>query len=371
MAIHASDFVDEPEEEWTPLVPTLNPPFADYDATATFLTPEMFAARWNRTARMHAASEKDGFRLMSREQALQRKFVQANARSAANLIICDVDSSDARDEVEELVYTGQLPLFSFMVLNPENGHAHVGWFVEGEARKKKQQEALRLLRNGFGRNVEPEPEAYAFYGMRNPLWASAVVVWGTSYRYPFSELFSYMPEEAVKVERDAVAAARSRYGEEHPLNPDSGSRFRDLWKECSGFLYGKQGRDDFEEWAVEYCLHRNNEFWEPLPEREVRSMAKNITRFIMNRMDSPSTHSGAAKRKKLLTTEAFAAEQRAASIRRPVVAEAAARHQQVLALVERGYTNKQVRQHFHVKPGTARVWVLRAKKWAEKQQEAA
>lgn len=343
-------------EAHTLLTPTIFPPYADTDSDAAMrpMNAELFKERWNHNRTVYAAHSKNTYRRTTREAALQRQFVQVNAPNRRNLITVDVDRSDAADFMEDLTYAGKLPLFSFLVVNPSNGHAHAGWFIEGEARTQKQQEAFRVLVEAFTVLSGEQAGVYTGHGMRNPVWAGASVRWGSSRRYNFNELFDYVPAATRAVVEERHEVERSMYGKDMKMNPSSSSRHQDLFHAVRLFLYGKQGRKDFVAFAQSYAHQKNEEFDQPLKAAEVNSLARNVARFCMTRMKATAYSS----------PEEFSRKQSERASSAPVVKAAHQRHALVLDMVEAGADTSSIANYYGVTKTTARQYVSRARAWA-------
>lgn len=349
-------------KQHTLLTPAIFPPYADTDADAGYrpMNAELFKERWNHNRTVYAAHSKNTYRRTTREAALQRQFVEVNASRRKNLITVDVDRSDAADFMEDLAYEGKLPLFSFLVINPANGHAHAGWFVEGEARTQKQQEAFRVLVEAFTVLSGEQAGVYTGFGMRNPAWAGASVRWGSSRRYTFSELFDYVPTATRAAIEERHEVERASYGKDRPMNPASSSRHQDLFHTVKAFLYGKQGRKDFIAFAQSYAHQKNEEFNQPLKAAEVDSLARNVARFCMTRMKA-STYS---------SPEEFSWKQSLRASSAPVVKAAHQRHALVLDMVEAGADTASIANYYEVSKATARQYVSRARAWAARAHAA-
>ena len=339
------------------------------------LTPELFARRWNHLKYSYAAHGKNTLRKTARKTAIKRRFIQANNARRKNLITVDLDAPDAEWVLFALTQQGVIPQFSFAIYNPESLHAHVGWFMSGEAANQQQQAWFDDLAKGLTRLLAPygADEKYTRHSMRNPAWLLADTEWGTAHEWSYAELDEFVKAapatEAVGGSlRAAAVKGSSTLGK---VEPGSQSRNSDLFEAVRGWAYSRYAQsgheaDIFEPELLAALQLKNREFSRPLPEAEVLSVRDSILRFTKKYIKPAAFKKG--KRKQATGHEPTAEElsiiQSFFSNRRSVVQEAPRKHAELLALLEEGLSGVQVAEQLGITTAAARKRIQRARLWA-------
>ncbi|MFF9922798.1 replication initiation protein [Streptomyces globisporus] len=98
---------------------------------------------------------REGIRRERRPVAMTRRYVEANPSALSNLLVVDVDHSDA--VLRAVSSVGSHPLPNAVVENPVNGHAHAVWALEEavtrtEYARRKPLAYAAAVTEGLGRN---------------------------------------------------------------------------------------------------------------------------------------------------------------------------------------------------------------------------
>lgn len=222
----------------------------------------------------------------SRDHALGMRWIEANPHALSNLLVVDIDHSDA---FLRAITARPAWLPNAVVENPRNGHAHAVWALQQPvtrteyARRKPLAYAAAVV-EGLRRSVDGD-KAYSGLMTKNPTHDAWAASWFTDQLYTLPELDSHltaaglMPPASwnrtrrtkpVGLGRNCTIfetariwayreARRIRQRREYPTAIDSA----DLRTAISGTV-----------------VSLNAEFTEPLPANEVGHIAASIHRWI-------------------------------------------------------------------------------------------
>lgn len=338
------------------------------------LTPELFLQRWNPNAICQAGSRKNSLQRMPRDRAVERRFIEVNARSAMNAVVVDLDNDYSQFVLFDLINAGTIPMYSWVVYNPESEHAHVGWFINGFARSKKAKQFLKDITKGLTRTLAPYGGdlRYTHHSTRNPLFSMAEVEWGTAHEYSFDELMTFTTDQVVD-STAPVARTRTVKGESHvELDADSSSRNHDLFAAARQWAYrhyNKVGRDRsvFNSDLHAYVTQRNREFARPLPADEVKTITDSITRFCVSKLGVADRRRRKVTTEHVMTSSELSQVQSYFSNLRASVRNKAATFMELIALNEAGFTSAQIGEQLGIKAGTVRAKLKRARAWVAEQ----
>lgn len=263
-----------------------------------------------------------GIYRMSREHALDRRYVETNPHAVSNLLVVDVDHGDAA-----LRALGNRPLPNAVVENPANGHAHAVYALaepvtRTEYARRKPLAYAAAVTEGLRRMLDGD-RAYSGLITKNPCHESWGGMWVSDDLYTLDELRDGLGEH--------MPSLRWRETKSRRNNPIGLGRNCTLFETARMWAY----REVRFHWgdphglgvAIDARAHELNcGFSEPLPASEVRAIAASITRWITTKSrmwaDGPtvyeatfSTIQSARARKPRTATDAVRAANRARSLK--------------------------------------------------------
>ena len=219
---------------------------------------------------------REGIYRMSRECALDRRYVEANPQAVSNLLVVDVDHGDAA-----LRALSNRPLPNAVVENPTNGHAHAVYALaepvtRTEYAHRKPLAYAAAVTEGLRRMLDGD-KAYSGLITKNPCHESWGGMWLSDDLYTLDELRDGLGEH--------MPSLRWRETKSRRDNPIGLGRNCTLFETARVWAY----REIRHHWGDPHGLgvaidERANElncgFSEPLPASEVRAIAASITRWI-------------------------------------------------------------------------------------------
>lgn len=282
-------------------------------------------------------STKPGLVAMPKIDALEYRWFNTNVRKIKNLLTVDVDVEQSEWYIKALVEEdGVLPEPSFITINPSSEHAQVGWFIEGFVKTEKSinwfdniNKRLTLLAGGDA--------AYGGYTMRNPTHPYQQTLWGTDHLYTLNELNTYTSKKKL-VEYKVDETTETIIGRNVAM-------FDALRK------WGYRARlrfTTYSSWNIaltERANELNFSLSEPLPTSEVRSIVNSTSRWVWKNFSETS----------------FRKIQKARSNRRQVVKEAPQRAENIMAMVEAGFSIKEVAENLGISYDAAKISIRRSK----------
>lgn len=247
---------------------------------------ELPAAQWDELwlpLRPYATNRlQGGIRRERRPVAMTRRYVEANPSAMSNLLVVDVDHSDA--VLRAVSSVGSHPLPNAVVENPVNGHAHAVWALEEavtrtEYARRKPLAYAAAVTEGLRRALDGD-SAYSGLMTKNPLHTD----WSTEWLHGGLHTLGGL-EEALSSHMPSV---RWRETKRFRTNITGLGRncsiFETAWTWAYREVRHHFGSPDTLHTAIHAEVHtRNAEFAEPLPAVEARAIANSIHRWITTR----------------------------------------------------------------------------------------
>jgi hypothetical protein len=225
---------------------------------------------------------RDGIYRMSRESALGVRYIEANPQAISNLLIVDIDHSDA---VLRALWghTGWLP--NAVIENPENGHAHAVWALHSpiprtEYAHRKPLAYAAAVTEGLRRAVDGDA-AYSGLITKNPTHDAWDASWHTDHLYSLDELSGHLTE-AGHMPPPSWKRTRRR-------NPAGLGRNCALFESARTWAYPlvrnyetrtPADSEHFYREIFSYVHELNQTYSAPLPLSEATQIAKSIHKWI-------------------------------------------------------------------------------------------
>lgn len=221
----------------------------------------------------------DGIFRYRRPVAMGKKYVEANPEALSNLLVVDVDHTDA--VLRALSSVGSHPMPNAVVENPANGHAHAVWALaepvtRTEYAHRKPVAYAAAVTEGLRRALDGDA-GYSGLMTKNPLHAD----WATEWIH--DDLFTLAGlEEALG---GHMPPERWRQTKRQRENAVGLGRNCNLFETARTWAY----REVRHHWGDSAGLHvaitaevhaRNAAFAEPLPFTEAKAIANSIHRWI-------------------------------------------------------------------------------------------
>lgn len=224
----------------------------------------------------------EGIRRERRPVAMTRRYVEANPSAVSNLLVVDVDHSDA--VLRAVSSVGSHPLPNAVVENPVNGHAHAVWALaeavtRTEYARRKPLAYAAAVTEGLRRALDGDA-AYSGLMTKNPLHTD----WSTEWLHGGLHTLGGL-EEALG---GHMPPARWRETKRFRTNITGLGRNCSIFETARTWAY-REVRHHFNSpdtlhTAIHAEVHtRNTEFAEPLPAVEARAIANSIHRWITTR----------------------------------------------------------------------------------------
>lgn len=214
----------------------------------------------------------------SRDDALQRRYIEANPQAISNLLVVDIDQEDAllrsiwdRD--------GWRP--NAVVENPANGHAHAVWALKEpitrtEYARRKPLAYAAAVTEGLRRSVDGD-KSYSGLMTKNPEHDQWSATWWTDALYTLPQLEEHLTENNFMPPPSWRRTRRK--------NPVGLGRNCTIFETARTWAY-RELRHHFGDAhgfydAVSWHVHElNAEFSEPLPKNEAQQIANSIHKWI-------------------------------------------------------------------------------------------
>lgn len=244
-----------------------------------------------------------------RERALRRQYVETSPRALVAAVVIDVDRPNAVLRAFERPSDHPMPSW---VVEGNNGHGHVGWWLESpvcrtDAARVDPLRYLARVTEGLRRSLDGD-QAYTGLLTRNPLHADADVIWGTDRAYSLRDLGTIhtprqlprKPEQSSGLGRNCTlfhTARKALYIQYDPARP----------------------ADEWHRMVTRHCNEVNATFdaglGGPLPFSEVQATASSISRWTRRNLTMNAREWHAAQgRKGAAVTNAKRQANRAARI---------------------------------------------------------
>lgn len=224
----------------------------------------------------------EGIRRERRPVAMTRRYVEVNPSALSNLLVVDVDHSDA--VLRAVSSVGSHPLPNAVVENPLNGHAHAVWALADavtrtEYARRKPLAYAAAVTEGLRRALDGDA-AYSGLMTKNPLHMD----WSTEWLHGGLHTLGGL-EEALS---GHMPPARWRETKRFRTNITGLGRNCSIFETVRTWAYREVrhhfGSPDTLHTAIHGEVHtRNAEFTEPLPAVEAGAIANSIHRWITTR----------------------------------------------------------------------------------------
>mgnify|MGYP002737219881 FL=1 len=212
----------------------------------------------------------------SRQDALGKRYIEANPKSISNLLVVDIDHDDA---ALRAIWNGHGMVPNAVVENPVNGHAHAIWalaepFTRTEYARRKPLAFAAAVTEGLRRKVDGD-KGYSGLITKNPEHESWRAEWWTDELYSLGQLADalgdYMPAPGwTKTRRKAPVGLGRNCSLFETARTWAYREVRNHWGDPDGL-----GQSILRETHL-----LNAGYAEPLPDAEARAIASSITRWI-------------------------------------------------------------------------------------------
>ena len=219
--------------------------------------------------RIYCAPEKDAAVLRFKKEALTQPYLQLNPLSFISVLVLDVDRAGAAESWED----GMLPPPTFVAINKENAHAHIGYVLSSpvcrtDAARLKPLQFVAAIQWAYNKRVKGD---LAFVGpiSKNPLhprWD----VWEPSNAptYELHELAEYVDLPQILPPRVPGIGRNCDLFED--LSKWAYRAIRDCWG---------PGKEDLWFSIVLNQAQALNTFNEPLAYSEYKGIARSVARY--------------------------------------------------------------------------------------------
>lgn len=225
---------------------------------------------------------REGIYRMSRVNALDKRYIEANPEAISNLLVVDIDHSNAtlralwdRDDWRP----------NAVVENPDNGHAHAVWalqepFTRTEYARRKPLAYAASVVEGLRRSVDGD-KAYSGLMTKNPEHAAWDSHWVTDHLYSLDELCFWLQE--------CGFMPPASWKRKRRKNPVGLGRNCFLFESARTWAYREIrhyfGNSDGLGRSIQSTAQAMNQelFDEPLPVTEVDHIARSIHRWIVTK----------------------------------------------------------------------------------------
>jgi hypothetical protein len=229
-----------------------------------------------------------GLKVRPLKQAIEQRYIQPNPPGMTHFLLFDLDRPDAGSYWIEA--NAQPP--SFVIKNPENGHAHYLYALQNgvcttSAARQKPMRYLAAIEQAMCRDLKADP-GYAGLITKNPLhphWQTIPV---------HTRLYS-LADLALDLDLTSPANdERESYGYGVGRNCSVFDELRH-WAYRSVIEFWRPG--GFEGWqrAVRERAHGCNMFANPLQQKEIDQIAKSVAKWVWKNF-SPATRQALIER---------------------------------------------------------------------------
>lgn len=248
------------------------------------LNPEQWEQLWLPLWPLASDNLRNGIFRTSRSKALGLRYIEANPQAISNLLIVDIDHSDASLRA---VWGSGAALPNAVVENPLNGHAHAIWalaepFTRTEYARRKPLAFAAAVTEGLRRRVDGD-KGYSGLITKNPEHQDWRAEWWTDHLYSLGEI-----ADALGDHMPAPGWKRTRR-----LAPVGLGRNCAIFEQARTFAYPAARRirllseyprpEDYRRLQVTISTEvdlLNAEYFEPLWPSETRAISQSIYRWI-------------------------------------------------------------------------------------------
>lgn len=217
-----------------------------------------------------------------RDEALNRRYIEANPNAISNLLVVDVDKPDSVLRSVSTAAGAGHPMPTAIVENPTNGHCHSVWalaqpITRTEYGRRKPLAYAAAVVEGLRAALEGD-RGYSGLMTKNPLNGAWIAHWMHDELYTLDELTWHLGD-------NMPGPNWRRTKRAHQVG---------LGRNCTLFnAVSVWVRRELRHWfgnpaglgaAIEAeCAVRNAEFPEPLQAAEVLCIARSITRWVLTK----------------------------------------------------------------------------------------
>lgn len=270
-----------------------------------------------------------------REEALKHKHIQPNSTKLIRWLCFDIDRSNAAYHWEDV---NACPP-SLVMVNPDNGHAHYAYALNApvacsDIARLEPLKYLAAIQEGTRRRIGADP-SYASNLIKTPSHSAWYTI-PINKTYSLGEMAEYctLPSsrEVKRLSEDIDYAGLGRNCTLFEVVR------KQAYKDVRQFWHGG-GYQSFHSHVVALSQYLNN-FSIPLPQSELKSIARSVTRWIWQRFDDKQFRAiqsrkgrrkGAVKRSELLPL--------------------------VLEMTEQGFTQTAISKQFDISQQTISRWL--------------
>lgn len=249
------------------------------------LTPDLWDTKWLPRAPLATDDLTHGLRREKRSVARTRRFVEASPKALLSMLIVDVDHEQTLEKAFWRPATHPDP--SWVSINPENGHGHVGWVLKTPICRT---DSARLAPMRFAARVEAglmhsldADQGYAGLITKNPLHEHWETFWGPEKPYELRTLAEQLGDLFPK-SLPRKAADNSGLGRNVALF----NRVR-LWSYSAISRHWDDSAEGWEQTTLAYSLNVNEEFIVPLLHAEVTHLARSVARWTRRNITPEQT----------------------------------------------------------------------------------
>lgn len=284
---------------------------------------------------------REGLYRHNKTEALTHLFTQTTSKKAPNLLVLDFDIPDAEWATHSLIYDdGTLPPYNYLTINPATTHAQAGWFIEGTAGTVKAKQFYDDIHAGLTAISGGDRNYTGFIG-RNPTHPHQRTLWGTDTIYSLKDLKAFIPNTVSRgLQRTPNTADGRNVGLFEALRHTAYRlRYENAYNTPTAF----------NEVLTDIGRTLNNQTPNPLTDAEVKTITRSITKFVFNQLRPSHAHDSETQKR------------RAAAASKKRTQQAQQRHAEVLELRNKGYTTRNIAEHYNLTIGGAKALIHRAR----------
>lgn len=213
------------------------------------------------------------------EAALKKSHIQPNHPRLRRWLVFDLDHDDSYFRAEER----NLPDPHFITVNPENGHAHVGYLLEKgvgwfDSSRQTPISLYRAVERGIANRIDADLSYHGFL-CKNPFHSSWKTHWQAQRPYDLVRLADCLGKE----EKNYTRGPTVGFGRNCTLF----DRLRqDAYREVIPFKREKSSESKFLSMLEGDALRMNRRFAAPLMQAEVRGIARSVSRWVWERFST-------------------------------------------------------------------------------------
>ncbi|MFI3187166.1 MAG: replication initiation protein [Methylococcaceae bacterium] len=244
--------------------------------------PELFdPERWPR--RPYCTDDfQDGVRIRSLKQALTKRYLQANPPSLRVWSIYDIDRAGGALAWED----ANLPPPSWITSNRENRHAHIVYGLDvpvmvGDAARLAPIRYLHGLESAYTEKLGAD-RGYSGLITKNPAHSHWQTFIFPVKAYTLKDLADCIEDFDKFIPKPNVKVAEVGLGRNLTVFYDVSAW---AYKTIRNYRNERDGYDNWLNAVIVKCGQRNAEFSNPLPNNELRHIAKSLSKWVWSKFD--------------------------------------------------------------------------------------